>query len=892
MRPRCAAALVAVLAAPAALAQPGPRTSVDVPAQPLAEALRRVAAAADLNLSYDPALVRGQTGACRLANAPPEALLACVLRGTGLVAVRTGPRSFTLARAPDPAPRAAPPHPVPEASPTVRSATLVGVVVDAGTRRGLEGAVVLLGRTGTATASSGQFALEALPPGRYTLRASHVGYAPAVLAVELRPGGRHEVRLALRPRDTELPQVVVDGLSTLARSERLGLEDARAVEVATRDEKPTWPTRPAAALADFRVQGLAEGDYQLTLDGATVFAPPSVLGIVGPFAPLAIGRVTAQKAAFGVALGASASGLVEASHAASTHAEAVAYLDPFAAEARWTGPLDPRRAAHALLTVRGSMPATLSPLSDALAARVAPDPLLSLLLRPDPLAPPGAASGWGTPRSTLGVLDLHAAVQATGRGVRALSASAHYGQRRLDTRYPDAPVSADTDARAWQTYTLQASARTALGGTTLARLTASVAGVEQRHQFRLGGADTPTDAQAYPTTHRALEAGLDGRLDVAVTTGVRAEVGTSAAVATSDLSTTGLTGLPYAHRTAQPRLSAFADLRLAPAPFVQAELGARLTYLPARRQAVADPHLTLRLDGPRSPVGPWAARLAAGLFHSYVVATPTPDLSPASPAGTARLWLVPDTSVGLPRGEHYAAELRVDPAPWLGVQLDTYYRRSPLALVHTPPVAALGRVPLAALTESGVVVGYGREVTVEVNRPRVSVQGRYGRHVERRAHPFDPERYGPPPRSRPSSASLLVAARPVPSVEVSARLSRTPYDGWAYRLAYYAAAEARAQGLLDPARADAIAPFVAAGALEDASATLPATVRLDLGVAAQRRFRHVHALARLDVLNALDRSNPDEQRLDASGQTRLRPTLPLTLAASLRLTWQAPEPAR
>lgn len=875
------AALAGAVGTPARLrAQPVPRYALTVVDLPLADALRRAAQLSRIALSYDPALAAGLRATCTIHDATLDALFACVLRSSPLGLFRVDERTYTLRRVPPPtnARTTAPP----------RTATLVGVVVDAQTGRGIEDVVASMGAFQTVVRGAGQLVFDGVPAGTYTLRLSHVGYAVREIPLRLLPGEKKTLRLALHARPSELAAVVVDGLSTIRRYERLGAEEPGMDVPAADAEAAAWPASPASALVDYRIQGAAEGDFLLTLDGTPAFPVPSLLGTLGPFGTLAIGRVSAQKAAFSTAMGASVAGVVDASHYLRAEPEATLLVDPFGVEARLSGTLDALPRTRSMLAVRTALPFLSHDdvLARSLAARVRPDPLLHALLGAAPLAPPGT---WGAPVTDVDQLDVNATTQRQGRGVNSLATSVQFASRGLATRYPAATGAADTDDQRWRSYTAQASALTAIGGSTLARFRASASGYGFEHRF--GVADT-AGLRTFEQANHVTELGVDGRIDVALGDGVRGEFGAAALYASSYLRALALDGTPYASHHRQPRVAAFADLRLSPFPRVEAELGVRATFLPETGRSFGDPHLTLRIDGPTSPIGPWAARVAGGLYHQFVLSTLVPVFSPASPLGTRRTWTVPDTTVVTPAAEHYAAELRLDPTPWLGLQVDAFYRQQLRALAYAPPQHAGGEMPARAFLLNTALRTSGVGLGLDFVRPRFSAQLRYARQSERRRWPYGGASPGTPPQSQPQSGSVALAVRPLRGLELTARLRAATYDRWAYRLAYYATAQALADGVLAPDRVAALTPLVAALGPEAAEAPLPTTLRLDLGLAVQHTVGPVHAIGRLDLYNALDRPNPDEQdaAFDPSGALVALPRggLPITLAASLRLTWPPP----
>src|SRR5690606_29833692 len=95
-------------------------------------------------------------------------------------------------------------------------ATLQGRVTDAATGEALPGATVVLAsddgaERGTAATTDGAFALAGVPPGRYVLRVSFVGYAAAADTLALAFGERAVRDVALAPDEADVGEMVVEG---------------------------------------------------------------------------------------------------------------------------------------------------------------------------------------------------------------------------------------------------------------------------------------------------------------------------------------------------------------------------------------------------------------------------------------------------------------------------------------------------------------------------------------------------------------------------------------------------------------------------------------------------------------------------------------------------------
>src|SRR5690606_26550767 len=100
---------------------------------------------------------------------------------------------------------------------------LQGVVTDAATGGTLEGATILLDQDGaqagaTFTNSDGFYVIGGIEPGTYTLRVSHIGYAPLAETLVLEVGNRtRSVGLDVNP--LQLEGVLVTPTDGAARSD-------------------------------------------------------------------------------------------------------------------------------------------------------------------------------------------------------------------------------------------------------------------------------------------------------------------------------------------------------------------------------------------------------------------------------------------------------------------------------------------------------------------------------------------------------------------------------------------------------------------------------------------------------------------------------------------------
>lgn len=174
----------------------------DVRGLPLAEALSHAADVMRLDLAFAPERVHEKTSNCHTALPPrndggdteAEAVLRCVLRGTDLEARRLTGRAFVITQ--------------PEQTPPSEGAHSVvhGVVRNRSTDSVLANVnVTLVGtRRGAASDRRGAYHIDRIPPGRYVLRATRVGFSPATVGpVHLTPADTLDLRVALT--ETTIP---------------------------------------------------------------------------------------------------------------------------------------------------------------------------------------------------------------------------------------------------------------------------------------------------------------------------------------------------------------------------------------------------------------------------------------------------------------------------------------------------------------------------------------------------------------------------------------------------------------------------------------------------------------------------------------------------------------
>ena len=838
---------------------------------PLEEALEELVALTDVSLVYGDEVGEGRVF-CRRTNATAEALLRCIVESAGLDYYRLSSGTYVVIEQAEQAPR---------------YGSFAGVVVDGETGEPLPGASVLLAdaSAGTAANLAGMFAFSDLEPGPYLVTASFVGYEPAADSVWVPPDGRARHRIVLRPKPFAASPVVVDGVQQRAPT-LAGQNDVSGAALRSATLGPANPVRAARALlgigerpfrADLHIQGGQTGEHVTTLDGAPVFDPVALGRVLGAFSPLAVERLTVRKAGFGAAHGSYTAGVVEVEQALPRSGRAAtAQVDPYSANV-FVGAGGAKVAAMA--AVRTSLWSLYRPgtLDGALRRWNDVDPLLTSALASDGAPADHLVYQPHRHGTDVAFTDLHAAARVALGPFRTLRVSGYRGANTVETELFAAGLeegnaaperlTLSRDRYRWTNMTGRVRVESLLGARTF-----GYAGIRASHHTlahgyqRLDAADigyTPTggdvptfearlrealDAEPFPDDgNRVTEWVAEAGLDVSLSPSHLVEIGVEGAVVDHAFHLDNPYLRPIRSASTLGRLAASITDRFQLSRRTTIEGGLRMTWVPDRAAVYAEPRLAVRYDADRSPVGPYAVRVAAGLYRQFVNQFDVTNVGPSAIVPSVRFWLPVDVSLAPPRALHVAAEGFVTPARGWTVRGETYYKQLPhlLALDYASLLDHSAAVEADAEQASfiGAARGfaYGGGLRIEWETDRMRVHAGYDYSVSERTFPsrFDGGTQ-PAPWSQPHR--LQLGADFDLGAGFLARLRGRGLWGrtWGFRQAYY-------DFLLVHGGATSV------GLPEDD--TLPALVELDLGLGYNRRVAGTNVALSLDVLNVLDRGN-------------------------------------
>lgn len=897
--------------------------------RPLGDALLSYASAVRIDLIFDPLLVRGMHTSRRVRlDAPPETELRRLLDGTDLGVHRLPSGTFVLAPL-RPRAETRPAHRLSAVQgfvvdPSDRPLDGVHVFVDT---LGVGAATDDGGRFVLRRLPPGRHALRITHVGYHpaTVTVSIRPEQVADLRIALTPEVFAFAPLLKEDRRGQFRLRAAASLTVengLHRPRGLGTADA----VRGLDDVPG--VRVGKVLADVHLQGSEPGEHQFQLDGVPVFEPVHLRGLVGAFNPFAIERVTVHKAGYGVTYGSFLAGVIAAEHALPQAgiARIDAQTDPLSLNVLASGRLVDRPGVQAqgMIAVRTSLwsvypNAVAGPQRRLLRDWNTPDPfllnasVLGLLSEFDDLfggellARVDSSQQYGLD-PTLGFRDLHAAGRLHLGSRHQFDASLYNGTNHLSgnqiaVRTAGDPVDAGDrasarvdgiavprDRYAWTNTTAQIRYRTLLSSRALAevRLRGSqydlghdYSGLEPGDSLGLPLPDgTPFSfrvverVQPSDDGNRIGEGALESRLDVRAAARLHLTFG-SEIVHTRHRFLIEDANLSFAeqsfrtiHNAARTwRLGAFSEQRLDLSGRVTATTGLRVTYLPTRARAYAEPRAELRYEalGRRSSL---SARLAGGLYRQYVNQFHVSSISPSALFPAVRFWLPVDSTVVPPKAYHLASSLLWSPVGPLSLRAEAYLKRQVhqlaidyAALWRRARVDTTGRPQASFLRAgSGFTHGVALGAAFDTAPVRLSVRGEYSlarrtrtlgaeptADPARAAAPDADARYEPVPWSEPFRLEASAEAHPAAGLSLTLRWHSAWGRTWAFRQAYYDYIAS------DPQTTQKI--FGPYDFLRPQDHRLRPLHQLDVGIAYERPLGPARLLLRADVLNVLDRPN-------------------------------------
>ncbi len=669
------------------------------------DALDRLVELTGIDLVFSSDVTRGRTAFCQLDDASAEALLRCIVESGGLDFYRLSSGTYVVV---EPAAR----------GPEVGHVS--GVVLDGTTGGPVAYAVVETadGAARAVTSPDGFFHLPGLLPGAHEVWVRRLGYSVSREDVDVEPKAGVRRRFVLEPTAVEMDPIVVNGMERRPSGRALG------ADVVFDDDVGPGPAQPegvalapgravgvarAPFFADVHIQGGRSGEHLVRLDGAPVFEPVSLGRMLGAFSPLAVRRLTVRKAGFGAAEGSLIGGAVDVQHEpARAGATGLTVLaDPYAVNGRLNLPFDASGESGALMVAaRGSVWDVFQErsLDQALRSWNVPDPVLLRSVVGDGEAPTDRLDFQSrSDGADLSFSDLHAAVDLPLGAFRSLEASVYRGTNAVGSELFASglvpgdlsnPLLLSRDSYRWSNTAGQVALRALVGDRASAalRIRGSLHAVDHEYDMIWGaqggyvpdGADLDAIEAALRTTldgqagawdgSEISEFAVEGRFDYSIGSGHLVSGGIEGLRVRSRVQLEGPYYRPIRTVTDQWRGVVWAEDRLEVGRSWTFEPGVRATWLDSRGGVSWEPRLAVRFDRPEANIGPWSARLAAGVYRQFTNRFDLTTLGPSALVPGVQFWLPVDGSTEEPRARHLAAEAVWSPSESWEWRAEVYHK--------------------------------------------------------------------------------------------------------------------------------------------------------------------------------------------------------------------------
>ncbi len=894
----------------------------------LDEALERFVEATGVAVSYEPELVRGRRASCTAEEVEAEAVLRCILDESGLDFHRLSSGTYVVTE---------PVRLAPERG------YVAGRVFDAETGGPLANSHVQLADADlkAVTDPSGRFTFPALLPGRYILMITHVGYRTWRDTLSIGAHEQFQAEAALRSEPIFITPVVVDGLQQHLPSNVLGQPSSSGAP----HGQPTapGPVRRVHALpgvrlndvtADVHVQGADAGSQQFRLDGVPVYLPRSIAGLVGPFSSFAFDHISIHKAGFGAAYGSQLGGIVLAQHALADTDDLDVQADPYTLNARLrlSPGRDDRSKVAVMVAARVGLWDVFAPprLQATLEGWSRPDPFLLLA----PLEQPGTSLGATNTSNLLHApvnpavrfSDLHGAFRIRFGPLRSLHASFYQGRHTLgggvfsgsqrDQVEFDAAEFSVIDEYAWRNEVGQIRYEAVLGNRTLAGLQLRAGSYRLHHNYRtldsldvilqnnsarLSSLSTTAVRDGNAVSTIAVEGSIDHargahHLRLGAEGGIvdsRFDLRSVRFALTSQPSGEGLGTVveneaTFGQGSVRSAVeswyaASYAEDRVRLTGRLRAEAGVRLTYLNARHTIYAEPRAALLYDRSNSIVGPWSARMSAGLYRQFIGQTDVSKLNAGSLLPAVRVWLPVDATVRPPMAYHLAQEFLLKPHARWTFRFEGYLKieQHGLALAYAP--ADQSRLLTGRAAQSEFLTGTrgsarGGTISTTFGTDHFRAEARYSyEQATRRGSALFGGRPHPVPWSEPHRLEIAADWMPTGRIAFTTRWHGVWGRTWGFRQVYY-----DYFGHAETTRIHA--PFDLG---DPESHRRPPIYQLDVSMAYSQPLGSAMLQLRAEIINVLDRDNIIDWRLVRDGdlwRKEARTLYPMMPAAAVRLS--------
>jgi len=675
----------------------------------LQQALEEVAAETEIDMVYDPELVRGITVFDHIRHQPVPDLLRSLLADTQLDFVILSSGTVVIVEKVNEAPG---------------YGSFAGKVIDRRTGEPLSGATVLLADAsgGTSTSASGRFVLNRLVSGTYKIIFSYVGYKPVEKTITIEPQQNLRQKISLKPDPVDFTPIVVKG-----HSPELSYSTHKQQSI---DPNTPWQTtgrmhdavrslalfpgiKYGLPMSDLHVQGGQTGDHRILLDGVPMYNPYSFGQMFSAFSPYAINRIELHKAGYEVDEGSQIAGLIDMRHDISNNGnnQVVAQSDPLSVNLRGNLSLPIKdKTETPRLHVMGASRINYwglfkDPVLDHTLGRWnSLDPLVTNVM----ISPEVDASRY-QPReqhADVHFHDLHLASRYEINDYQSLSSSFYVGENFVSTdllnQGPQVEQSPkylySRDQYRWNNFMGQLTYSQLLSARLNFSSQLSYSSSKLRHRYEIGTSNIAEisisendDIYAFDEFQEASSQNLLPtqnninhiqhlifRTDAtySFTPQLNVDVGTQLDYVNSRVDFSDLFYLPTLSNQQSVLFSSYLNGHWRVGDYWTFTAGNRITYADVVDQLYSEPRLSVQYDQAESAIGFWSARIAGGLYRQFINQYEITNPGPTSLVPSFTFWSHASLSK-IPKAWHLSGSFHLEPGKSTSVNVEGFYKWQP-----------------------------------------------------------------------------------------------------------------------------------------------------------------------------------------------------------------------
>jgi len=838
----------------------------------LHEVLDRIARTTEIDLVYDPALVRGHHVYKRIQNKPLRDVLRTILNEFQLDYLTLSTGTIVVVRSVSDGPF---------------YGTLSGKIIDSRSGEPLPGATILLADAsgGTTTNRSGNFSMNRLLTGRHTITFSYIGYEPVTKTIEIEPNGNHREQISLNPKPVDVMPIVVEAHRPRMPSLNHSGSSSPNPEWQISGPMPS-PIRSlnlmpgvqyGLPMTGLHLQGGQQSEHRIMLDGVPVYNPYSFGQLFSAFSPYAIGNVELHKAGYGVEQGSQIAGLINLSHdlVPSQKTGASIQADPMSVNARGNASPGNLNLMTALRTNFWDLYKDPN-LEQTLQNWDVLDPLITNMMQNL-----DADAGFYSPfshESDVGFFDYHLAASYEIDQFSTLSGTFYLADNSIETRLLNQDISGRnelpylyaTDRYDWQNV----MARIGWDQMVTPRFELSIQASYSSNQFEYLSSSGVTSSRKFYSTSLAQEYAADrtvpGSIPIQLPTkidGNSIQHATGSADGTYSFSprfsVRGGIQIDRIHseteisepaensiqtEQASTLLGTYLNSRHTFGSYWSLDWGSRFTYASDPGKLFAEPRFSVQYDQPESAIGYWSARISGGLYRQFINEFRLTNPSPTAVVPSFSVWSH-SGDLDIPKAWHLNGSILMEPSNKTTLKLETFYKwqpvtnitayRNPDAVIHT------NQDQVSAFAESTTMtaLGGGVRINQEVANSRIKLLAGYDYSYSRVDMATQFGRTLPAPWNEPHRAQFRAMWYILPNLTTVTKWQGIWGRAWAFRQSYY-----------DFLRFDENLSLPLDFNTPE-SDTLPVFHQVDFSLIYQPSLRFADAELRLELINILNRTN-------------------------------------